>query len=41
VLIIDLVVPDSVDDEVMKALSEKKNLLDAINPRSFKAMLNA
>jgi SNF2 family DNA or RNA helicase len=37
--VIDLVCPGTVDDEVMKALSDKKDLLDTINPRSFKEMM--
>ena len=37
--VVDLVCPGTIDDEVMAALSEKKDLLDSINPRSFKAMM--
>lgn len=39
VTIIDLVSPGTIDEEVMAALADKKNLLDTINPKSFKDMM--
>lgn len=39
VTVIDLVAENSVDEEVMKALENKEDLLKSINPESFRKML--